>query len=174
MIINKYSEIPNTLRKAVIKRYLTTEMKQKIIIGIACLLVGLIAGWLGNGWRLNAKIEATAAEHAQALKRAEQESRAKEQAWQSAHNELQAKYEEEKKDAESKIADLRRRVQSGAMRMSVNATACAVSTNTRTGVVETRAELDGQTADDLIAIAADGDAAIRELNLCIDKYNSLK
>ena len=149
-------------------------MKQKLIIGIACLLVGLIAGWLGNGWRLNAQIEATAAEHAQALQRAEQGARAKEQAWQAAQNELQAKYEQEKKDAESKIANLRRRVQSGAVRMSVNATACAVSTNTRTGAVETRAELDPKDADDLIAIAADGDAAIRELNLCIDKYNALK
>ena len=149
-------------------------MKQKLIIVIACLLVGLIAGWLGNGWRLNAKIEATAAEHAQALLRAEQEARAKEQEWQAAQNELQAQYEKEKKDAESKIADLRRRVQSGAVRMSVNATACTVSTNTRTGAVETRAELDPKDADDLIAIAADGDAAIRELNLCIDKYNSLK
>lgn len=149
-------------------------MKQKLIIGIACLLVGLIAGWLANGWRLNEKIEATAAEHAQAIQRAEQEARAKEQAWQSAHNELQAQYEQEKKDAESKIADLRRRVQSGAVRLSINATACKVSTNTGTGLAETRAELDGQTADDLITIAADGDAAIRELNLCIDKYNALK
>ena len=153
-------------------------MKQKLIIGIACLLAGLIAGliagWLANGRRLNAKIEETAAEHAQALQRAEQEARAKEQAWQSAHNELQVKYEQEKKDAESKIADLRRRVQSGAVRMSVNATACTVSEGSRIGVAETRAELDGQTADDLIAIAADGDAAIRELNLCLDKYNALK
>lgn len=149
-------------------------MKQKFITGIACLLVGLIAGWLVNGWRLNEQIEATAAEHAQALQRAEQEARAKEQSWKAAHNELQAQYDKEKKDAESKIADLRRRVQSGAVRMSVNATACTVSQNPGTGTVQTRAELDGQTADDLIAIAADGDAAIRELNLCIDKYNALK
>lgn len=149
-------------------------MKQKLIIGIACLLVGLIAGWLGNGWRLNAQIEATAAEHAQALQRAEQGARAKEQAWQAAQNELQAKYEQEKKDAESKIADLRRRVRSGAVRMSIPATACAVSQNPGTGAVQTRAELDPKDADDLIAIAADGDAAIRELNLCIDKYNALK
>lgn len=149
-------------------------MKQKIIIGMVCLIVGLIAGWLANGWRLNAKIEATSAEYAQALQRAEQEARAKEQKWQADQNELQAQYEKEKKDAESKIADLRRRVQSGAVRMSVNATACTVSKNPGTGIAETRAELDGQTADDLITIAADGDAAIRELNLCIDKYNSLK
>lgn len=149
-------------------------MKQKLIIGIACLLVGLIAGWLANGWRLNAQIEATATEHAQALLRAEQEARAKEQEWQAAQNELQAQYEKEKKDAESKIADLRRRVQSGAVRMSVNATACAVSKNPGTGIRETRAELDGKTAYDLISIAADGDAAIRELNLCIDQYKALQ
>lgn len=153
-------------------------MKQKLIIGIACLLVGLIAGliagWLANGWRLNEQIEATAAEHAQAIQRAEQEARAKEQAWQSAQNELQVKYEQEKKDAESEIADLRKRIRSGAVRLSIPATACTVSEGSRIGGAETRAELDGQTADDLIAIAADGDAAIRELNLCIDKYNALK
>nr|DAN96646.1 MAG TPA: Rz lysis protein [Caudoviricetes sp.] len=149
-------------------------MKQKLIIGIACLLVGLIAGWLANGWRLNTKIEATAAEHAQALLRAEQEARAKEQAWQAAQNELQAKYEQEKKDAESKIADLRRRVQSGAVRLSVATRSCAVSSNSGTATGETRAELDAQTADDLVAIAADGDDAIRELNLCIDQYNAIR
>lgn len=149
-------------------------MKQKLIIGIACLLVGLIAGWLANGWRLNEQIEATAAEHAQALQRAEQEARAKEQAWQSAHNELQAQYEQEKKDAESKIADLRRRVQSGAVRLSVPARGCTVPGNTTNDAGETRAELDGKTADDLVAIAADGDRAIRDLNLCIDQYKALQ
>lgn len=149
-------------------------MKQKLIIVIACLLVGLIAGWMVNGWRLNEKIEATAAEHAQALQRAEQEARDKEQAWQSAQNELQAKYEQEKKDAESKITDLRRRVQSGAVRLSVATRSGAVSSNPGTGTGETRAELDPETANDLISIASDGDAAIRELNLCIDKYNALK
>ena len=149
-------------------------MKQKLIIGIACLLVGLIAGWFANGWRLNEKIEATAAEHAQALQRAEQEARAKEQEWQSAHNDLQAKYEQEKKDAESKIADLRLRVRSGTVRLSVPARGCAVSSNPGTGAGETRAELDGKTADDLVAIAADGDRAIRDLNLCIDLYKALQ
>ena len=149
-------------------------MKEKLIIGIAGLIVGLTAGWLANGWRLNAQIEATAAEHAQALQRAEQEARSKEQEWQSAHNELQARYEEEKKDAESKIADLRRCVQSGTVRLSVPATACAVSQNPGTGIAETRAELDRKTADDLVAIAADGDDAIRALNQCIDQYNLIR
>lgn len=149
-------------------------MKEKIINLVALFVVGFVAGWLANGWRLNAQIEATAAEHAQALQRAEQEARSKEQEWQSAHNELQARYEEEKKDAESKIADLRRCVQSGTVRLSVPATACAVSQNPGTGIAETRAELDRKTADDLVAIAADGDEAIRKLNLCIDQYKALQ
>lgn len=149
-------------------------MKQKLIIGIACLLVGLIAGWLANGWRLSAQIEATAAEHAQALQRAEQEARSKEQEWQSTHNKLQAKYEKEKKNAESKIADLRLRVRSGTVRLSVPARGCAVPGNPGAATGKTRAELDGKTADDLVAIAADGDRAIRDLNLCIDQYKALQ
>lgn len=149
-------------------------MKSKIKIAAFFLGAGFAAGWLANGWRLNAQIEATAAEHAQALQRAEQEARAKEQEWQSAHNDLQAKYEQEKKDAESKIADLRRRVQSGTVRLSVPARGCTVPGNTTNDTGETRAELDGKTADDLVAIAADGDEAIRKLNLCIDQYKALQ
>lgn len=149
-------------------------MKQKLIIGIACLLVGLIAGWLANGWRLNAQIEATAAEHAQALQRAEQEARSKEQSWQAAHDELQAKYEQEKKNAESKIADLRRRVQSGTVRLSVPARGCTVPGNPGAATGETRAELDPETAERILSVGRDGDEAIRELNLCIDQYKALQ
>ena len=29
-------------------------MNQKLFVGIACLIVGFIAGWLVNGWRLSA------------------------------------------------------------------------------------------------------------------------
>ena len=149
-------------------------MHQKLLVGIAGLIVGLTAGWFANGWRLNAQIEATAAEHAQALQRAEQEARSKEQEWQSTHNKLQAKYEKEKKNAESKIADLRRRVQSGTVRMSILATACAVSQNPGTGIAETRAELDPETAERILAVGRDGDEAIRELNQCIDQYRAVE
>jgi hypothetical protein len=38
----------------------------------------------------------------------------------------------------------------------------------------TSAELDRQTADALIAITAEGDAAIRKLNACIQTYNELR
>ena len=39
---------------------------------------------------------------------------------------------------------------------------------------QARAELDGQTAEDLIRIVAEGDRAIIDLNSCIDRYNQVK
>jgi hypothetical protein len=37
-----------------------------------------------------------------------------------------------------------------------------------------RAELDGQTVEDLIRLVAEGDRAIIELNSCIDRYNQVR
>ena len=37
-----------------------------------------------------------------------------------------------------------------------------------------RAELDGQTVEDLIKLVAEGDRAIIELNSCIERYNQVK
>lgn len=81
------------------------------------------------------------------------------------------KLKKEKQDAEIKINQLRADAASGALRLSVRAN-CAASTPG--GNAEARAELDGQTAQDLIAITADGDQAIIELNSCIDLYNNLR
>lgn len=146
------------------------EKYTRILMVLACIVIGFVSGLTLGRYRL----EKTKKEYAEAALQAEQTARAKEQAWQAAHNELQAKYEEEKKNAESKIAALRKRIRAGTVRLSVPATACAVSQNPGTGIAETRAELDGKTADDLVAIAADGDEAIRKLNLCIDQYKALQ
>ena len=146
------------------------EKYTRILMVLACIAIGFVSGLILGRYRL----EKTKKEYAEAALQAEQTARAKEQAWQAAHNELQAKYEEEKKNAESKIAALRKRIRAGTVRLSVPATACAVSQNPGTGIAETRAELDGKTADDLVAIAADGDEAIRKLNLCIDQYKALQ
>lgn len=82
-----------------------------------------------------------------------------------------AKLEKEKRDAELKVNQLRADVAAGAVRLSVRA---SCSASTATGDSEARAELDPKTADDLIAITADGDQAIIELNSCIDFYNNLR
>jgi hypothetical protein len=82
-----------------------------------------------------------------------------------------AKLEKEKRDAQIKVDQLRADVAAGAVRLSVRA---SCSSGASTGYSEARAELDPKTADDLIAIAADGDQAIIELNSCIDFYNNLR
>lgn len=82
-----------------------------------------------------------------------------------------AKLEKEKRDAELKVNQLRADVAAGAVRLSVRA---SCSASTATGDSEARAELDPKAADDLIAITADGDQAIIELNSCIDFYNNLR
>lgn len=74
----------------------------------------------------------------------------------------------DKEDAQQKINQLRADVASGAQRLSIRASCSASATG---GATEARAELDPKTADDLIAITADGDQAIIELNSCIDLYN---
>lgn len=48
------------------------------------------------------------------------------------------------------------------------------NTSATSGNTETRAELDGRTAEALITITSRGDKAIRDLNMCIDQYNEVK
>jgi prophage endopeptidase len=82
-----------------------------------------------------------------------------------------AKLEKEKRDAQIKVDQLRADVAAGAVRLSVRASCSAGAAG---GDSEARAELDPKVADDLIAITADGDQAIIELNTCIDFYNKLR
>jgi prophage endopeptidase len=74
----------------------------------------------------------------------------------------------DKEDAQKKINQLRSDVAAGAVRLSIRSSCSASVAN---GDSEARAELDPKTANDLIAITADGDQAILELNSCIDLYN---
>jgi hypothetical protein len=84
-------------------------------------------------------------------------------------------------NAQKKINDLRVAVASGERRLFIPTQApnCGVQASTdalpasgATG--ETRASLDRTVADALIALTAEGDTAIRKLNICIDQYNSMK
>jgi hypothetical protein len=62
----------------------------------------------------------------------------------------------------------------------VKATDCALPAATDAPIAvgdnsgEARAELTGQASEDLIAIASEGDAAIRKLNACIESYETLR
>lgn len=85
-------------------------------------------------------------------------------------------------NAQKKINDLRVAVASGERRLFIPTQApnCGVQAPTDAPVAsgsdagEARAELDRTVADSLIALTAEGDTAIRKLNICIDQYNSMK
>ena len=88
---------------------------------------------------------------------------------------LKIKKDVERKHAEQQISHLRADLASGALRLSIPApTPEPGAPSPGPGAPEARTELDAKTAQDLVSIAADGDAAIRDLNQCIDAYQALK
>ena len=81
--------------------------------------------------------------------------------------------------ARTKETKLRADVASGALRLSIptqspvcSTSVTAVTAGDNSG--ETRTELSGQVSETLIAIACEGDSAIRKLNQCIQTYETLK
>lgn len=81
--------------------------------------------------------------------------------------------------ARTKETKLRADVASGALRLSIptQSPVCSPSVTPATAgdnSGETRTELSGQVSETLIAIASEGDSAIRKLNQCIQTYETLK
>ena len=81
--------------------------------------------------------------------------------------------------ARTKETKLRADVASGALRLSIptqspvcSTSVTAVAAGDNSG--EARTELSGQVSETLIAIASEGDSAIRKLNQCIQTYETLK
>jgi type II secretory pathway pseudopilin PulG len=107
------------------------------------------------------------------------EARAKEQALitvvQTQSNKLQKANQDAKLAQQKRNAD----IDSGALRLRLpKAPVCPVQASNDSPVasgdsVQTSAELDGETAKSLVAITDDGDKAIRQLNACIDAYNTV-
>jgi hypothetical protein len=109
------------------------------------------------------------------------EARQKEQALITAIQTQSIKLQKANKDA--KVAQQKRNldIDSGALRLRlpVKATICSVQATADTPIesrdsVQTNAELDRETAKSLVAITDDGDKAIRQLNACIDAYESVR
>ena len=59
-------------------------------------------------------------------------------------------------------------------RLFVNTTTKGGCSTTASNDGQERAELDGQTVEDLIRLVAEGDRAIIELNSCIDRYEAVR
>ena len=145
-----------------------------VLLGILMAVVGSF----GGGYLKGSNDEVTRQQLEIAALNAE--ARAKEQALittiQTQSNKLQ------KANQDAKLAQQKRNldIDSGALklRIPVKAPVCPVHTATDTPVasgdsVQTNAELDREVAKSLVAITDDGDKAIRQLNACIDAYNTV-
>jgi len=146
-----------------------------VLLGILMAVVGSF----GGGYFKGSNDEVTRQQLEIAALNAE--ARAKEQALittiQTQSNKLQ------KANQDAKLAQQKRNldIDSGALklRIPVQAPVCPVHTATDTPVasgdsVQATAEFDRETAKSLVAITDDGDKAIRQLNACIDAYESVR
>ena len=152
----------------------------------ACLLCGAIAGWTTQGWRKDASIAElqraaatsktnAATALAQATARVLTLERAAGAALMLRADHLTQEQIHAKTERDRFNADVR----SGTVRLSIpvasgQCAATADSTAAAGHQHEARAELDPATAAALDAIAGDGDDATRQLNACIDAYNTVR
>lgn len=103
------------------------------------------------------------------------QARAREQAWSNAVEGIGQALNEEKARAAKVERDLRARIRSGDVRLSVPAYPAPGASAPAAGEhQQARTDLDPGTAEALVALTERGDQAIRELNACIDAYNSLR
>jgi len=140
-------------------------------IAVALLLVGFLGGCSWKQRELNSIKDA----YAEQVQLALQENRNLEKKMQADADAITVKYQKEQKDAQKTIADLRSRIASGDLRLSVRTeSTTGMSAGSGSEYREGTAYLDRGTAERLVSITERGDSAIRRLNECVDRYNSLR
>ena len=145
---------------------------------ILLAVVFAIVGSFGGGYYKGSKDEVTRQQLEIAALNAA--ARQKEQALLSAVTTQATKLQKANQDAKLIAKERDAALASGALRLRlpVKTTICPVQTAADPtpppgDSVQAGAELDATTAQSLVAITDDGDKAIRQLNACIDAYNSI-
>lgn len=150
-------------------------------------VIGLTHWWAYNRGEARATAEhrlqlqeirtaaATAAANAERAARDKEAAAAEELAAES------MRHLQESRHAQMEIDHLRADLRAARVRLSVPVARCTTGSSAGSDPAtaggsgsEARAELMPQTAADLVGIAADGDAAVRQLNRCIDVYNAVR
>lgn len=140
-------------------------------IAVALLVVGFLGGCSYKQRELNSIKDA----YAEQVQLALQENRNLEKRLQSEADSITQKYQKENRDAQKTIADLRNRIADGSLRLSVRTEGSSgMSAGSGSEYREGIAYLDRGTAERLVSITERGDSAIRRLNECVDRYNSLR
>lgn len=158
----------------------------------AVLLCGAIAGWMAQGWRKDAAVAVlqreaatSAATAATALVQVTGRVLTLERAAGAALAQRADKLTQDQTHAKTERKRFNADVRSGAVRVSIPIASgqCAAVTAVTAPVATTaaggdwrqaRAELDPATTAALDALAGDGDDATRQLNACIDAYNTVR
>jgi len=139
-----------------------------LILALVAVAVGLLYGW--SEYRQGYKDHETLAKLQTAV--LNETARQREQALQEQVNDLDIKHFHEYQNAQKTITQLRADVADGKRRLSIRVKqpVCAAKDAKATGVDNgtTRADIDGQTAQDFIGIVIQGDQAIRQLNAIQD------
>lgn len=148
-------------------------MKAAIFTGLISLLVGAGAGyriadmrWQSDEARKNTS---QARQETERLEKALADN----QALRITVDELTTQYRKANDEAKRQNDALLARINRGDVRVSVAARACGeLSDSGRTGTDsgKARAELDPETVSRILAVGRDGDAAIRDLNACVEQY----
>jgi len=77
-------------------------------------------------------------------------------------------------NAKAEVTKLQSDLSGGQLRFTARTVSTCQNTTSASGDTESRAELDPEVSQALVAITADGDNAIRQLNACIDLYNQVR
>jgi len=138
-----------------------------LIIGAICALLGVYFYGHHEGYQ-----ERVAEDQAEII-RLNSEARAKEDELNRKLAQTGIALRKARDDIKTKQTSINARIDSGELRLP---TSCAVQTNSGApndgGANGTQS--DKQALKDIVAIAADGDAAIVSLNTCISQYNQVR
>ena len=144
------------------------------------VLLGILMAVLGAGTSGYLKGSSDESQRQQLeIARLNEQARVKEQALVTAVQTQVKQLVKAEQNAKTIIQKRNSDIDAGALRLRipVKAPTCPVQTATDATTasgnsIQATAELDRETAKNLIAITDDGDKAIRQLNACIDAYNS--
>ncbi len=140
-----------------------------VIIGAICAVLGVYFYGHHAGYQ-----ERVAEDQAEII-RLNDEARAKESELNKKLANVNSALRKAKDDVKAKQVSINSRIDSGELRLPSSCPVQADSNPGATGGNTTNAgQSDRQAIKDIVAIVADGDAAITQLNTCINTYNQVR